>query len=240
MKIFDYNVNTKLPELPVKSKTFINTINPHSYCMALKDADFKNALLESNVLLPDGIGIVWAGKILKDKKFGKIAGFDIFVYLLEFLEANNGRCFFLGASQEALDLIRSKAAIEYPNITIGMFSPPFKKEFSMVDSKEMCDKVNAFKPDVLFVGMTAPKQEKWVHSHKDDLDVEITCCIGAVFDFYAGTVKRSSGFWINMGLEWLPRFLKDPKRLAERNLVSTPKFILQVLSLKFFGIGILK
>lgn len=232
MQIFDYNVVTKLPELPVKSKTFINTINPHSYCMAEKDADFKNALLSSDVLLPDGIGIVWAGKVLKDIKISKIAGFDIFIYLLDYLEEHKGSCFFLGASQNELDLIRSKAAVEYPNITIGMFSPPFKSEFSAEDSKEMCDQVNAFKPDVLFVGMTAPKQEKWVHAHKNALNVQITCCIGAVFDFYAGTIKRSHPFWIKHGLEWLPRFFKEPKRLAERNLVSTPKFIMEVFKAK--------
>lgn len=113
---------------------------------------------------------------------------------------------------------------------------PKKKE----DSQEMCKHVNDFAPDVLFVGMTAPKQEKWVHNNKHNLNVEITCCIGAVFDFYAGTVQRSSQFWIDMGLEWLPRFLKDPVRLAQRNLVSTPKFVLEVLSRKYFKKSLMK
>ena len=99
----------------------------------------------------------------------------------------------------------------------------------------MCDEVSLFNPDVLFVGMTAPKQEKWVHLYKNKLNANIICSVGAVFDFYAGNVKRSSGIWINLGLEWLPRLIKEPRRLFYRNFVSTPKFILYVLSIKIFG-----
>ena len=129
--------------------------------------------------------------------------------------------------------------MEYPNVKISCYSPPFRTNFSEYESLEICDKVNSFKPDVLFVGMTAPKQEKWVHNYKDHLKAKNICCIGAVFDFYAGNINRSSPFWIKLGLEWLPRFLKEPKRLFKRNFVSTPKFILEVLSFKLFGKGIL-
>ena len=104
----------------------------------------------------------------------------------------------------------------------------------------MCNHINSFKPDVLFVGMTAPKQEKWVYQYQNMLNVNNICSIGAVFDFYAGNIKRSSRFWISIGLEWLPRFLKEPKRLFYRNFVSTPKFILDVFWLKFFKTNFLK
>ena len=73
--------------------------------------------------------------------------------------------------------------------------------------------------------MTAPKQEKWVHQHRDKLNVPLICPVGAVFDFYAGTVQRSGEFWIRMGLEWLPRLLREPKRLWKSNFVSTPLFL---------------
>ena len=233
MNVLDYEIVTQLPKLPVAKKSIINTINPHSYCVAERDNDFKKALLESDFLLPDGIGIVWASKMLKNEKINKIAGYDVFIYLLDYLEKVKGKCFFLGASQDALDLICERAYLEYPNVTIEVYSPPYKNRFTEEDSAVMCSKVNSFNPDVLFVGMTAPKQEKWVHENKKNLKAEITCCIGAVFDFYAGTVVRPSQLWISMGLEWLPRLLKDPVRLAERNLISTPKFILEVLTRKF-------
>mgnify|MGYP000002869696 FL=1 len=197
------------------------------------------ALQASNVLLPDGVGIVWAAKMLKGQKIQKIAGFDIFIHLMQHLNAIEGTCFFLGASEQTLALIKNRASVEFPNVTIGSYSPTYKLIFSKEDSTLMCSKVNAFKPQVLFVGMTAPKQEKWVHEQKDQLNAQILCSIGAVFDFYAGTVKRSSPLWIKLGLEWLPRFLKEPKRLAERNLISTPKFILEVFSYKLFKKGFL-
>ena len=143
------------------------------------------------------------------------------------------KVFFLGASQATLDLIYAKAVAEYPNVTVGSFSPPYKPIFSEEDSALMRAKANAFEPDILFVGMTAPKQEKWVHTNKEQLNAKVIGSIGAVFDFYAGTVKRPSKFWINLGLEWLPRLVKEPKRLFKRNFVSTPTFIFDVFRAKF-------
>ncbi|QWX84360.1 WecB/TagA/CpsF family glycosyltransferase [Cellulophaga sp. HaHaR_3_176] len=239
MKTLNYTISTDYPKLPIISKTIINTINPHSYCVSKKDDSFAKALQSSDFLLPDGIGIVWASKFLNKKQIIKIAGFDIFLFLMKDLNETSGSCFFLGASQKTLNLIKQKAAKEYPNVKVNCFSPPYKAKFTEEDSTEMCNKVNEFKPDVLFVGMTAPKQEKWVYDFQSQLDSKVICSIGAVFDFYAGVVERPSQFWIKLGLEWLPRFLKEPKRLAERNLISTPKFILEVFSFKLRGKGFL-
>lgn len=238
--LLGYRIYKKpLDALEVASHKIINTINPHSYCVAQQDNAFKEALKASDILLPDGIGIVWAERVLNSNKIAKIAGYDLFVHLMQQLNKTSGRCFFLGASSSTLQRIEEKAAIEYPKVSVGSFSPPYKPSFTEADSALMCAEVNAFKPDVLFVGMTAPKQEKWVHNNKERLQAATVCSIGAVFDFYAGTVKRPSQFWINLGLEWLPRLFKEPKRLFKRNFVSTPKFILEVLSYKVFKRGIL-
>jgi N-acetylglucosaminyldiphosphoundecaprenol N-acetyl-beta-D-mannosaminyltransferase len=234
------NIYSKdLENIDLNTDRVINTINPHSYCVSKKDKEFQVALKDSDVLLPDGIGIVWAERVLHGNKISKIAGYDLFLFLMERANTLHQKVFFLGASQATLDLIHAKALVEYPNVTVGSFSPPYKPKFTEADSPLMCAEINAFKPDVLFVGMTAPKQEKWVHKFKDELKVTNICCIGAVFDFYAGNIKRSSDFWINLGFEWLPRLIKEPKRLFHRNFVSTPKFILEVLSFKIFGKGIL-
>lgn len=231
--LLGFNIySRRLEEIDFSKNRIINTINPHSYCMTKKDPEFKNVLEKSDILLPDGVGIVWASKVLNSTRIFKIAGFDLFQFLMKDLERKKGSCFFLGASQATLDLIHTRAAKEYPNVKVYSYSPPYKPVFSKKDSEEMIQKVNKEKPDILFVGMTAPKQEKWSFQYKDELEAKVICSIGAVFDFYAGTIKRSSPFWIKMGLEWLPRFLKEPKRLAERNLISTPKFILEVLNYK--------
>ena len=217
----------------------INTINPHSYCLSRYDKLFNEALQSSDILLPDGTGIVLAARMLNNKKIKKIAGADIHQYLLQQAHLKSQKVFYLGASQITLKLIERKVKKEFPNITVFSFSPPYKPKFSESETSEMLEKVNDFKPDILFVGMTAPKQEKWVYTNKENIDANKIVSIGAVFDFYAGTIKRPGNFWIAIGLEWLPRFLREPKRLAKRNLVSTPKFLLEIIWFKFFGKGIL-
>ena len=228
-KIFKSN----LESIDFSKNKIINTINPHSYCIAKQDMKFKQALLSSDILLPDGIGIVWAEKFLNGNIIKKIAGYDLFLFLMNKLNNEYGSVFFLGASEETLEKIKSKSSQEYPNITFGSYSPPYKVAFSNKDSKIMCDEVNVFNPDVLFVGMTAPKQEKWVHLYKNELNANTICSIGAVFDFYAGNIERAPKIMINLGLEWLHRSFKS-SRLLRRNFISNPKFILHILKLKFF------
>ena len=234
MELLGYTITTGYPTISLNDKIVVNTINPHSYCVSKKDLLFKSALKESDYLLPDGVGIVWAGKILKGQKFNRISGYDIFMSMMRQLNDSHGSCFFLGASQNTLDLIKQKAPIDFPNVRVAAFSPPYKDKFSNEDCQKMIQEVNDFKPNILFVGMTAPKQEKWVHQNKGQLQANVICCIGAVFDFYAGTVKRPSEFWINLGLEWFIRLLGEPRRLAYRNFISTPKFVYEVICHRAF------
>lgn len=232
--LLNYKIfNKKLETIDFNNVKVINTINPHSYCVADKDLDFKEALKNSDILLPDGIGIVWAEKFLNGNSIKKIAGYDLFLFLMNKLNNENGSVFFLGASENTLEKIKYKSSEEYPNITFSYYSPPYKLSFSEKDSKIMCDEVNFFNPDVLFVGMTAPKQEKWVHEFKNHLNAKNICNIGAVFDFYAGNVNRAPEFIVRLGLEWLHRSMKSI-RLFKRNFISNPKFILHILKLKFF------
>ena len=233
VSFLDYSVfNGALNQIGFECKTLINTINQYSFCIAEQDAAFKTALRESDVLLPDGMAIVAAVRLLSEKKIKKIAGADIHLYLLRELEQKRGSCFYLGSSENTLKKIRERINLEYPNIKVQTFSPSYKPEFSETDNKQMLEKVNVFKPDVLFVGMTAPKQEKWAFAHKDQLDVKIICSIGAVFDFYAGTVKRPSPFWVNLRLEWFIRLFKEPQRMWKRYLYYGPVFVGLILKVK--------
>lgn len=205
-----------IDSMPKKSKMLINTINQYSYCLAEIDAQFKQSLMESDILLPDGIGIVAASKFLDGKTFKKIAGADLHQFLLNKLDQTGGSCFYLGSCTETLGKIKERLAEEYPNISTNFYSPPFKPEFTVSDSALMVEMINKFNPDVLFVGMTAPKQEKWAHSHKNAIDAGMICSIGAVFDFYAGTKKRPPRILIAFGLEWLGRLIREPKRMWKR------------------------
>jgi len=236
MKIFimSYNVFTDpLSTIAItETKQIINTINPHSYVTAKSDPLFETALRDSDVLLPDGSGIVIAAQKLHGRQIQKIAGADLHLHLLQLLNDQKKKCFYMGSSQHTLDKIKEKLNREYPDIKAEFYSPPFKPEFTDEDNGAIVQAINDFEPDVLFVGMTAPKQEKWLHTHKNVLEVKVACSIGAVFDFYAGTVQRPSQFWIDLHLEWLPRLLKEPKRLWRRNFVSTPLFLIDLLGYK--------
>jgi N-acetylglucosaminyldiphosphoundecaprenol N-acetyl-beta-D-mannosaminyltransferase len=207
------------------TKGVINTINPHSYVISRKDETFRKALEAADHLLPDGTGITIAARILAGQKISKIAGSDLHETLLKSLNEKKGSCYYLGSSETTLNLIRERLEKEYPGVRSAFFSPPFRDTFTEEENETMINAVNDFSPDVLFVGMTAPKQERWVHENRGKLNASLICCIGAAFDFYAGTVKRSGQFWINAGLEWLPRLIREPKRLWRRNFVSTPLFL---------------
>lgn len=209
--------------------------NPHSLAIADKDDTFKQAINEADLIVPDGSGIVLASRILGGSIKTMITGSDVFRELSNALN-KSGRYayFFLGSTDATLKQISDQMKMDYPNIHItGTYSPPFKSEFSEDETNQMIDTVNKAKADVLWVGMTAPRQEKWVYQNKDKLDVKFIGPVGAVFDFYTGTIKRSRPFFLKYGLEWLPRLLQEPRRLWKRTFISAPKFIFGVLNQKW-------
>jgi N-acetylglucosaminyldiphosphoundecaprenol N-acetyl-beta-D-mannosaminyltransferase len=233
IQIFNFKIDTLISPLKLnKSKIIINTINPHCYCETKYDLIYKESLQRSDLLIPDGIGIVWAVRILTGKKIHRIAGADIHQHLLELLDKNQGKVFYMGSAPPTLKRIEERVTKEYPNVNVASYSPPYKPEFTKEENRQIIDNINAFQPDVVFVGMTAPKQEKWSYQNRDLLNTKVIASIGAVFDFYAGTVKRPGKFWYKLGLEWLPRLLREPKRLWRRNFISTPCFLWDVFKAK--------
>jgi len=205
--------------------------NPHSIEVARKDSLFRKAIENADFVVPDGIGIVLASHVLGGKIRQRITGSDIFWEVNKILNKQHKySCFFLGATENTLLKIRERMSIDFPNIkVVGMFSPPFKEVFTHEENYSMLEVVNRTNPDILWVGMTAPKQEKWVYMNRDALDVKLIGPVGAVFDFYAGIVKRPGPWFQEHGLEWFSRLLRQPHRLWRRNFFSNPKFLLRVV-----------
>ena len=140
---------------------------------------------------------------------------------------------FMGSSQKVLDMIVKRAAEVYPHLKIVTYSPPYKLEFSEEDNKAIVEAINAADPDLLWIGMTAPKQEKWTYSHWNELNIYCHVgTIGAVFDFFAGTVERAPIWWQRHGLEWLYRLLKEPKRMWRRYIIGNTLFLWNMLKEK--------
>ncbi|WP_294721121.1 WecB/TagA/CpsF family glycosyltransferase [Prevotella sp.] len=217
----------ELASLP-DGKLLINTINAHSFNTAKKDKLFAEALTNGDALIPDGVSIVKACKWIKAKSQPKerIAGWDLFEFEMEKLENKGGTAMFMGSSQKVLDLIVKRAAVDYPHLKVVTYSPPYKPEFSDEDNKAIIDAINAANPDLLWIGMTAPKQEKWTYSHWKELNIHCHVgTIGAVFDFFAGTVERAPMWWQEHGLEWLYRLLKEPKRMWRRYIIGNALFL---------------
>ena len=231
MRIKDLNLVRNRAEMEAwpEGKFLIDTVNAHSFVLAQRNDHYSDALQDADVLLPDGISIVRACRWLKTENApdGKIAGADLFAFEMGRLEKKGGTCFFLGSSPEVLSRIRDRAAKDYPHIRVETYSPPFSASFSRGENEAMMEAVRTADPDLLWVGMTAPKQEEWLYDHWPDLEVRChTGAIGAVFDFYAGTKKRAPQKWIDLGLEWLYRLFQNPRRLFKRYLVTNTKFML--------------
>lgn len=229
-----------LKDLP-EGKLLINTINAHSYNVAQTDDLFAEALTCGDVLIPDGASIVKACRLLHADSQPKerCAGWDLFAYemmrLAMLAKASNTRkkVMFLGSSERVLELIRERAATEFPALEIITYSPPYKAEFSNEENQAMIDAVNSANPDLLWIGMTAPKQEKWTYSHWQQLHIHCHCgTIGAVFDFYACTMQRAPMWWQQHSLEWLYRLLKEPRRMWRRYIIGNAKFIMYIIKEK--------
>ena len=224
-----------------QGKKLINTINAHSFNTAKKDELFAKALQHGDCLIPDGASIVKACRWLKAMSQPKerIAGWDLFEFEMDKLneegrvkseESSRKKVMFMGSSPKVLRLIVKKAKTVYPNIEVVTYSPPYKPEFTDEDNKAIIDAINNANPDLLWIGMTAPKQEKWTYTHWNELNIHCHVgTIGAVFDFFAGTYKRAPQWWQAHSLEWLYRLVKEPKRMWRRYVLGNPLFMWNIL-----------
>ena len=229
-------------------KVLINTINAHSYNTAQKDELFAEALANGDYLIPDGASIVKACRWLRAKSQPqeRIAGWDLFSFEMDHLERKSEklkvksddskaclRVMFMGSSERVLALIRERAAKDYPYLDVVTYSPPYKPVFSDADNMAIVNAINQANPDLLWIGMTAPKQEKWAYGHWDELNIHCHVgTIGAVFDFFAGTAKRAPQWWQDHSLEWLYRLVTEPKRMWRRYVIGNPLFLWNILKEK--------
>ena len=235
-----------LKDIP-EGKVLINTINAHSFNVAQKDELFAESLTPApspmgegssqtyvKFLIPDGASIIKACKLLKAKSQPKerIAGWDLFAFEMRKLNDKGKmindklRVMFMGSSEKVLARIREKTAVDYPNLEVVTYSPPYKSEFSEEDNAAIIKAINDANPDLLWIGMTVPKQEKWTYAHWQELDIHCHVgTIGAVFDFYAGTAQRAPEWWQEHSLEWLYRLVKEPKRMWRRYVIGNPLFL---------------
>lgn len=200
--------------------------NPHSLVVAQSDPTFRTTLNNADQVVADGVGVTMMARVAGVPLGPRITGTDYFFALMRALNQRGaGRVFFFGSSEKVLEMIAYKMAHEFPELKLsGALSPPFRS-WTAEENASMIAVINAANPDVIWVGMTAPKQERWVYENRAKLTAPVIGSIGAVFDFFAGTYPRAPQWMCRMGIEWVYRLIKEPRRMWRRNIISSPKFV---------------
>jgi N-acetylglucosaminyldiphosphoundecaprenol N-acetyl-beta-D-mannosaminyltransferase len=180
----------------------------------------------ADICTADGVPLIWASKILGNPIRGRVTGLDLLPEFSKVAAQEDFAFFFLGAAEGVAERLKEKLEKENPGLNVvGTYSPPYAKSFSEEENQKMIDMINEVKPNVLWVSLTAPKQDYWIYEHFDQLDVNIAIGVGAAFDVVVGDIKRSPEWMQKNGLEWLYRLIKEPKRLYKRYLIEAPQFI---------------
>jgi N-acetylglucosaminyldiphosphoundecaprenol N-acetyl-beta-D-mannosaminyltransferase len=195
---------------------------------AHRDERVARALRGAGMVLPDGQPVAWALRLLTGESTDRIAGSDVFAELCRRSEHRSYRHFFVGGTQDILAKLRQSLAAAYPNLNVvGMVSPPFR-HLSREEQRALIREIDAASPDVVWVGLGAPKQELWMHDVRNALRAPLLIGVGAVFDFVSGAKRRAPRWMQRSGLEWLHRLFSEPRRLAGRYLKTNTTFVFRV------------
>lgn len=226
----DSIVNESIGMIMGKKKHYICVPNAYSTVAANRDREFQKIINKAGFTIPDGMPLVWYSKTYKSSLNSRISGFELFSAYNRQVDKRKMSCFFLGGKDELIvGAIIKKFKNEFKNIkVVGHYVPPFLDEFKETEKLKIQKAINSCKPDVVWVGMSAPKQEKWISDNIGDLDIGMACGVGAVFDFYSGEIRRAPGWMQKSGLEWLYRIIADPRRLFKKYLIYNTKFMILV------------
>ncbi|MBE3092216.1 MAG: WecB/TagA/CpsF family glycosyltransferase [Chloroflexi bacterium] len=211
-------------------KHYICVPNAYLTVIANNDNEVLNIINKADFVIPDGMPLVWYSKTFKKSIPSRISGYDFFYQYCKKMDENKMSCFlFGGESEDVARRIIKRINEDFENIEIvGYFIPPFIEEFKGAIKEKIQIVINRKKPDVVWVGLSAPKQEKWIYDNIRRLDAKMVCGIGAVFNFYSGRVKRAPKWMQKIGLEWLFRIFAEPRRLFKKYIVYNTKFIILV------------
>lgn len=198
--------------------------NVHMVMEAHDDPNFAAILETANLVVPDGMPLVWMQKLLGRRDSERVRGNSVMVAVLRDAAEFQLKVGFYGGSPEVLELVKERTEREFPGLAVTYaYSPPFRA-LTADEDREIIRNITASEPDILFVGLGCPKQEFWMAEHREPLSC-VMLGVGAAFDFYAGTVAQSPEWLSRLGLEWLFRLAKEPRRLWRRYLSTNPRFI---------------
>lgn len=205
----------------------IYTPNTEIIMKAQDDPEFKAILNEGDLVIPDGIGVVLASKIHHLGLTERVPGIELMTMMLEYCNRTGKSIYLFGGQPKVAELAAIKIKETYPNLKIAGTRDGF---FESNQELHILDEINEKKPDILFVALGAPKQEKWINKYKKTINAKVAMGVGGALDVWAGTVKRAPVFFQKTGLEWFYRLLKQPTRIMR--MMSLPKFMIKVILTK--------
>lgn len=201
-------------------KHYVTLTPPHSVLMSQRDRDLKEATALASMTLPDGIGIILAAHLLRYPHYGRVSGPVLMLKLCDWGRDYGLRHFFYGGLPDVADILASRLSSQFQGLrVVGTYSPPFGEMTPAEDADVVC-RINRCRPDLVWVGLGSPKQEKWMASHLWRIDAAAMIGVGAAFDFHSGRVRWAPPWMRRIGLEWAHRLACDPKRMWRRNINS--------------------
>jgi N-acetylglucosaminyldiphosphoundecaprenol N-acetyl-beta-D-mannosaminyltransferase len=216
-----------------REPVYVVTPNVDHVVKIQEDAEFRKSYEEASLVLCDGAPLIWASRFLKSPIKHRVCGSNLFPEFSEVAAKKGYKLFFLGGKPQSA--VKSAEAFRkrYPGIKIvGIYSPPFGFEKIKEENDKIIAMIREARPDVLFVGLGTPKQEKWIHQYHKKMGVPVSVGIGASFEFISGKVRRAPRWIQQIGFEWLWRLMREPLRLWRRYLWDDMSFFLLVLKQK--------
>lgn len=217
-----------------RGQYYITLTPPYSVLMCHRDIALKKATGNAGLTLPDGAGIILAAKLLKYPQYGRVTGPTLMLSLCDWGRSEKLKHFFYGGASGVAETLAERLAKCYPGLQIaGTYCPPFR-QLSEDEDAEIIRKINENSPDIVWVGLGSPKQEKWMAEHISKIETTAMIGVGAAFDFHSGKVKWAPAWMRNMGIEWAYRLAHEPKRMWRRN-VNSFIFLAKILHQRFQG-----
>jgi N-acetylglucosaminyldiphosphoundecaprenol N-acetyl-beta-D-mannosaminyltransferase len=200
----------------------------HGLWEAHKDAVLREILNSAELWVPDGIAPVWVARLKGHGRVARVSGAEIMQGFFERANLQGYSSYFYGDTEETLGALRRTLEARHPgHRVVGTYSPPFRA-LTPEEDEAIVERINAAKPDVLWVGLGMPKQDRWIYERRHRLKVPVAVGVGAAFAFVARTVQRCPEWMGRWGVEWVYRFLREPKKLWRRDLIDGPCFLVQV------------